>query len=85
MQSCLACNLVLLPCLIAICAAIAHPPFPAGQDEKQLEMLEGQLTWLVHIIGAVVKGRMNTTGGAGGQRRVGQRGLPTALSHPAQC
>lgn len=25
-------------------------------------MLEGQLTWLVHIIGAVVRGRMNTTG-----------------------
>ncbi len=34
----------------------------AGQDLKQLEMLEGQLTWLVHIIGAVVRGRMNTTG-----------------------
>ncbi len=25
-------------------------------------MLEGQLTWLVHIIGAVVRGRMNTAG-----------------------
>lgn len=34
----------------------------AGQDLKQLEMLEGQLTWLVHIIGAVVRGRINTTG-----------------------
>ncbi|KAL4457497.1 hypothetical protein ABPG75_012362 [Micractinium tetrahymenae] len=34
----------------------------AGQDLKQLDMLEGQLTWLVHIIGAVVRGRMNTTG-----------------------
>jgi hypothetical protein len=34
----------------------------AGQDLKQLEMLEGQLTWLVHIIGSVVKGRMNSSG-----------------------
>jgi exportin-7 len=33
-----------------------------SSDLKQLEMLEGQLTWLVHIIGAVVRGRMNTTG-----------------------
>ncbi|PSC72660.1 exportin-7 isoform X2 isoform A [Micractinium conductrix] len=33
----------------------------AGQDLTQLAMLEGQLTWLVHIIGAVVRGRMNTT------------------------
>ena len=32
------------------------------QDLKQLGMLEGQLTWLVHIIGAVVRGRMNTAG-----------------------
>lgn len=31
-------------------------------------MLEGQLTWLVHIIGAVVRGRMNTTGEEGARR-----------------
>lgn len=44
-----------------------HPrclPTTLPQDLKQLELLEGQLTWLVHIIGAVVRGRMNTTGEA---------------------
>ena len=33
----------------------------AGQDAVQLEVLEGQLTWLVHIIGAVISGRLSTT------------------------
>ena len=53
----------------------AHlPPHltPTPQDLKQLEMLEGQLTWLVHIIGAVVRGRMNTTGEGGAEGRAGR-------------
>ena len=33
----------------------------AGQDAVQLEVLEGQLTWLVHIVGAVISGRLSTT------------------------
>ena len=31
----------------------------AGQDVSQLAVLEGQLAWMVHIIAAVVKGRMS--------------------------
>ena len=38
-------------------AAAAFSSAPA-----ELEVLEGQLTWLVHTIGAVIKGRMNTSG-----------------------
>lgn len=34
----------------------------APPDAKSLEVLEGQLTWLVHIIGAVIRGRMNSSG-----------------------
>ncbi|GAB4820934.1 hypothetical protein N2152v2_007980 [Parachlorella kessleri] len=33
-----------------------------GADLRQLSVLEGQLTWLVHIIGAVIRGRINSTG-----------------------
>ena len=33
----------------------------AGQDAVQLEVLEGQLTWLVHIIGAVIRGRLSSS------------------------
>ncbi|KAL3148536.1 hypothetical protein ABBQ38_013973 [Trebouxia sp. C0009 RCD-2024] len=32
-----------------------------GQDAVQLEVLEGQLTWLVHIIGAVIRGRLSSS------------------------
>lgn len=31
-------------------------------DAHALEVLEGQLTWLVHIVGAVIRGRMNASG-----------------------
>lgn len=27
----------------------------------QIQVLEGQLTWLVHIVGAVIKGRLNSS------------------------
>lgn len=69
---CICRRAVLSMCAAAMLPAKAAPvpgspcPLAAGQDLKQLDMLEGQLTWLVHIIGAVVRGRMNTTGGAGG-------------------
>ncbi len=33
----------------------------AGQDAVQLVVLEGQLTWLVHIIGAVIRGRLSSS------------------------
>ena len=33
----------------------------AGQDDVQLEVLEGQLTWLVHIIAAVVRGKPSSS------------------------
>lgn len=34
----------------------------SGSDAGQLEVLEGQLTWVVHIVGAIMRGRMNSTG-----------------------
>eukprot|EP00803_Ostreobium_quekettii_P004119 evm.model.scf_281.4 EVM.evm.TU.scf_281.4 scf_281:37255-51104(+) len=34
---------------------------PPGQDARQLSVLEGQLTWLVYIIGAVLRGRLSTS------------------------
>ena len=34
----------------------------AAGDAHALEVLEGQLTWLVHIVGAVIRGRMNSSG-----------------------
>ena len=39
----------------------AAPCHPAGQDTVQMEVLEGQLTWLVHIIAAVVKCRLSSS------------------------
>ena len=54
-----------------------------SSDLKQLEMLEGQLTWLVHIIGAVVRGRMNTTGNAPFCSKLGAAYL--LLCDPAAC
>ena len=38
-----------------------HAMGNAGQDAVQLEVLEGQLTWLVHIVGAVIKGRLSSS------------------------
>jgi exportin-7 len=34
-----------------------------GSCDNNVEILEGQLTWLVHIVGAVLKGRTSGTGG----------------------
>ena len=31
-----------------------------GQDAAQIQLLEGQLTWLVQIISAIIRGRANT-------------------------
>ena len=31
-------------------------------DARSLEILEGQLTWLVHIVGAVIRGKMHSSG-----------------------
>lgn len=33
----------------------------AGQDAVQVDILEGQLTWLVHIIAAVIKCRLSSS------------------------
>lgn len=33
----------------------------AGSDASQLVVLEGQLTWIVYIIGAVIRGRLNSS------------------------
>ena len=52
-QRCGSHELVYPPCQqgVAVCA---------GQDGSRLESLEGQLTWLVHIVGAVLRGRLNS-------------------------
>eukprot|EP00899_Mesostigma_viride_P004716 jgi/Mesvir1/14245/Mv09683-RA.1 len=34
---------------------------PMAVDSNQLQVLEGQLTWLVHIIGAVIRGRLSSS------------------------
>ncbi len=39
----------------------------------QLSLLEGQLTWLVYIIGAVIKGRLATSNNADSQVGTGGR------------
>lgn len=33
----------------------------AGQDALQINILEGQLTWLIHIIAAVIKCRLSSS------------------------
>lgn len=43
----------------ALSSAAGPPP---GDLTAQLEVLEGQLTWLVHIVGSVLRGRMNSAG-----------------------
>ena len=54
-------------CQVSIIAAkLGHeidaaPCQPAGQDTVQIEVLEGQMTWLVHIIAAVVKCRLSSS------------------------
>ena len=32
-----------------------------GSDASRLVLLEGQLTWIVYIIGAVIRGRLNSS------------------------
>lgn len=34
---------------------------PAGADSQPLQIMEGQLTWLVHIIGAIIRGRLSSS------------------------
>lgn len=38
------------------------PALPPGLDLRAVEVVEGQLTWMVHIIGAVLRGRLTSTG-----------------------
>lgn len=33
----------------------------AGADSNSVQVMEGQLTWLVHIIGAIIRGRLSTS------------------------
>ena len=33
----------------------------AGQSGRAIALLEGQLTWLVHIVGAIIKGRLSSS------------------------
>lgn len=56
------------PRLPACCPGQAAQQPMAG---PQLSLLEGQLTWLVYIIGAVIKGRLATSNNADSQ--VGDR------------
>lgn len=50
------------PAMEAAMEAAMEPAVePAGQDAVQLEVVEGQLTWLVHIIGAVIRGRLSSS------------------------
>ena len=35
-----------------------------GVDTKQLQAMEGQLTWLIHIIGAIIRGRQSSSSSA---------------------
>ena len=46
---------------LSACCARWYTMDTAGQDAVQLEVLEGQLTWLVHIIGAVIRGRLSSS------------------------
>lgn len=38
-----------------------------GQDKVQIQLLEGQLAWFVHIISAILKGRVSATSTAENQ------------------
>ena len=38
-----------------------------GQDKIQIQVLEGQLSWFVHIISAILKGRLSATSTAENQ------------------
>lgn len=32
-----------------------------GSDARQMDLIEGQLTWCIHILGAIIKGRVNSS------------------------
>jgi exportin-7 len=38
-----------------------------GVDNKQLQAMEGQLTWLVHIVGAIIRGQQTSSSSAESQ------------------
>ena len=42
----------------ADCVSLALPT--GTQEAKQLQIAEGQITWLVHIIAAVIRGRLSS-------------------------
>ena len=35
--------------------------FPPSGDSRSVALLEGQLTWLVHIVGAIIRGRLSSS------------------------
>lgn len=47
----------------------------SGQEEAQTQLLEGQLSWLVHIVGAVIRGRNSSSSG---ESQVGWPGRSSA-------
>ena len=50
-----------------------------GSDASRLVLLEGQLTWIVYIIGAVIRGRLNSSS-AESQESIGK--ILYSLSNP---
>jgi hypothetical protein len=60
-----------IPCAVRVVqAAIAAVPGP------QLTVLEGQLTWLVYIIGSIIKGRLSSSSA---ESQVGEAVTKTAV------
>ena len=37
------------------------PPLLRTGDSRSIALLEGQLTWLVHIVGAIIRGRLSSS------------------------
>ena len=44
--------------MCSLCAR-AQASSSGGVDGQSVALLEGQLTWLVHIVGAILRGRLN--------------------------
>jgi len=55
------------PATLSSCNA-AHGA-AVGQNGRALALLEGQLTWLVHIVGAIIKGRLSSSSAESQARR----------------
>lgn len=48
-------------CAVGGAEASGGGPPPSAQQLQQLAVLEGQLTWLVYVVGSVIKGRLSAT------------------------